>query len=285
MKKLLLASLAFFFIPSLLSARPFLTREGPSLGFMTFEAGLAVTQRNDSFGSPEKKYETATIPFYARLGILNRLDLGFTIKYLDHRLSLGSSKLDGSVTSLVAPEAKWALTDNFSLLGIFTPTRAEQEADTLPMGRGNDFEMVACYSPATAWPLHFNLGEVWRGRYKSHFGVPTGPVATVEPGNIFEAKAALEIPLRSHFSILTETAYYYVDTMKISGNSLADSSGSACDALIGLDWGWKGWNVGVEAGFGLLSESHTSFEVERGSGDVQLIFYTSYRLAPWWMKK
>jgi len=229
-------------------------------------------------------YETVAIPFYARLGIFNNLDLGFSLKTLSNSLKKDGAKYSGSSDAVFSPELKWAINQKLSILGILTLNNPPHQTDPLPVGNGNDWELVGCYSPGTTWPLHFNVGYVWRRPYKNKFGVVGGPVTTFEPGNIFEARGALEIPLRYNFSLLTETAYYYVGTQKVSGVPISGTAGTAWDALAGLNWEWKGWILGVEGGLGLLDESHTSFDLERGAGDGMVVFYTSYRLPPWWSK-
>jgi hypothetical protein len=110
--------------------------------------------------------------------------------------------------------------------------------------------------------------------------VSNGPAHHVVPGNIFEAKTALEIPLNYHISILGELAYYNFSQTTIAGVAIPDSAGEALDGTTGITWAFAGWNIGLGASFGLLDEQHTSFDLERGAGDIKGIFSVSYKLVP-----
>ena len=102
----------------------------------------------------------------------------------------------------------------------------------------------------------------------------------MKPGDIFESRLALEVPVWRFFSLLGELAYYDTDTKEIAGLEVAGSAGEALDGLVGITWSRFGWNIGVGAGFGLLEESHTSFDLERGAGDFMYKVSVAYKLTP-----
>ncbi len=266
-------------------AAPFLTREAAPLGTLTYAAGISVAQREDTFGSPEMKYRTVLFPFYMRLGVTNRLDMGFTLKSFSHRIKSHDKHFSGSATSIFVPELKWNILQDFSIFGAYSLNKDEDSGDALPVGQGNDIELLAIYSSRGNIPVHLNIGYVWRADYSTRMGVQSQDRVQFDPGDIFEAKAALEVPLGQHFSFLTETAYYKFGSQTVDGETISESAGDALDLLTGLAWSCWGWTVGTEVGFGLLDERYTSFDIERGSGDYSVSVYTSYRLAPWWRRK
>ena len=90
----------------------------------------------------------------------------------------------------------------------------------------------------------------------------------------------MEIPIPAHFYLISEAAYYTVSSRKHNDVAIPNTSGEAADVLFGLGWGYAGWNMYSGVGFGLLEESHTSFDVERGAGDVQYRLGLSYKLKP-----
>ena len=150
----------------------------------------------------------------------------------------------------------------------------------LPVERGDDYELKALFSIPLRWPILLNAGYVWKGVYESDLGAHHQPQFRIEPGNIIETSGALEIPVRWHFSIIGEGAYYHVAQRRVEEEVVNDSAGDAADASVGLNWRSHGWDVGSAISFGLLSERFTSFDLERGSGNVTYRFQAHYRLAP-----
>lgn len=256
-----------------------MTEEAQTLGQYYFDAAFSVADRGDNFGSPKVKYTTFTVPVRARLGVLSWADVGVTFRYVSQHLERGSDKLTGSSVGQVSPEFKLALSDRIGFLGIWH-LRSGGNEDDLPIARGPDLEAVLLYQVPTAWPFHLNAGYVFREHYGSNLGIHDGTGVQVKPGNIFESRAALEIPLSDTFGLSTELAYYHVNEEKIAGEAVLGSAGEAMDALVGLVWHRGGWNMGLGAGFGLLKESHTSFDLERGAGDTLIKWTVAYKLKP-----
>src|SRR5258706_9207747 len=73
-------TLLLFLSPWNLQARPLLTKEVSTVGKLNFEAGTSFSKRVDEFGSPRVKYESSDFPFFAKLGIFNQTEIGFTIR-------------------------------------------------------------------------------------------------------------------------------------------------------------------------------------------------------------
>jgi hypothetical protein len=263
---------------SRLYARPIITEDAPTLGRATFEAAFHGSVRDDQFNDPTSTYRTTHLPLRARIGITNRLDLGFTLSHLSHSLRTGGARLKGSRPALFSPEFKYAITPSIGILAIWHTHNKEKSGQELPIARGDDYEFLALYTLPTRFKSHINVGYLSRGNYHSKFGIDGGQLINVSPGNIWEARASLEIPLKHAFSGLTELSYYDVGTKRIGGVNIDNSAGQAMDALVGIIWEDKGWNIGLAAAFGLLDESHTSFDLERGAGDVTYHLTFSYRL-------
>jgi len=272
-----LFSLLFLTTP-LLQARPIITEEAATLGRSTFEATFKGSVREDSFNTPESTYKSAVLPVRARLGLLSKLDLGFTLTHLSQSLETGNTRLTGSRPALFSPELKYSVNNSIGVLAIWHTALQEKPQQELPIARGDDYEIVSLFRIPVRFPSHLNIGYLFRGNYRSRFGIEGGPISKVTPGDIFQAKTSLEIPLRNAFSLLSELAYYNVQTRKIDGVDLNGSAGDALDALVGISWENKGWNIALATSFGLLNESHTSFDLERGAGDVSYHLSFSYRL-------
>lgn len=259
--------------------RPLLTEEAASLGRFNFEAGMSLSFREDRFDTPEKIYETVTIPVHVAFGFHQNLDIGVELNYFSHRLETPLERFTGSVSGQVSPYMKISPWDSFGVMGIWH-TSTSEESQELPIARGNDLELLALITLPTPWTTHINVGYIWKGPYASNFGVIGGPISQVEQGDIFESKGAIEIPLLWNFNLLGELAYYEVDRQMIAGQTIQNTDGEAMDALAGLTWAWKGWDVGLGVSFGLLEESHTSFDLIRGAGDMRTEFSIAYKLKP-----
>jgi hypothetical protein len=139
---------------------------------------------------------------------------------------------------------------------------------------------LALYSLPTRWPVNFNAGYVLRDPYNSKLGVETGEKTRVRPGDIFELRTSMQIPIPAHFAILTELAYYHVQREELNSVLVPDSAGQAMDALVGLSWDYNSWYLTGGVAFGLLDESHTSFDMERGAGDMMYRLRLGYKLFP-----
>jgi len=261
------------------SAVPLIAREATTLGKFNFQATTGISLRQDWFGSPENRFETVIFPFAVRLGLANKLDIGLRIRHLTQRIVTPNTRFTGSLSGYFSPEIKMGLTHRFSLLGIYHLPNDNQE-DDLPLTRGKDFELVALYTVPSSIKMNLNAGYVWKGHFNSNLGIRSGATKGVNPGNIFLLKGALEFPIKFHLALLTELAYYNVDDRVIEEVTLTDSAGNAMDALVGLTWKYKGWDMGAGVGFGLLGESHTSFELDRGAGDIYYEFSMAYKLKP-----
>jgi len=245
-----------------------------------FESGIGASYRRDTFEEPKTDYETVTIPVDMRIGATRTVDLGFELLYLSQSLDNGPSRFTGSRSALVSPEIKISPSRYAGLKFIWHAAIGDESQQELPISRGNDFELKALFTFPARIPLTFNAGYVWKDTYESRQGVNNHQEFSIDPGNIVELTAAVELPLKKHFSIIAESAYYSVQTRKVNGLELTESDGDAADASIGLNWRRKGWDIGAAASFGLLDESHTSFDLERGSGDVTGRFQVHYRLHP-----
>lgn len=273
-----------FFLPLLLStaasARPLITEEVATIGYLHFESGFSVSERTDEFGSPTNKYETIVFPFFARIGLHKYVDFGFSLRHITQRLRTNSTKLDGNINGQFIPEIKFSPSEYYGFKLIWTIPKGEKPSDNLPIGQGGDLETLILFKLPTTWPVHLNAGYVWKGGYNSQFGVPDSPISRIEPGNIWEGKLSMEIPLLWHINLLGETAYYNIDKKKIDGEDISGSAGDAMDALVGLNWAFGQWNLGAGIGFGLLDERRTSFELDRGAGDTLYKLAVSYKLEP-----
>lgn len=265
---------------SVVYARPLLTETAATMGRHSFEGGFAITGRRDDFGARDTRYTSVDVPVHVRFGFYDKLDIGVRLQYFDHRLEQGGVKFSGSAHSLYSPEIKLGLGDNTALLAIWHLSEGREGGQELPISRGNDVEVLLAGRVPTQWPLHLNLGYVFKRRYSTDFGVTNSPLSQVEPGHIIESRMALEIPWRYALRLLTELAHYYVDHTVIEGVKVTGSAGQALDALVGLSWEKAGVILGVGVAFGLLDESHTSFDLERGAGDVSGKIAIAYRLTP-----
>lgn len=259
------------------AARPLITEDPATMGAKMFEGAIGVSQRIDKFGSPETDYTTTRMPFRMRYGANNRLDIGFQLLGYTHKIDRGGTEIKGSRPGLVSPEIKVAIMDNVSLFAIWHLKRRERDDQDLPIARGNDVEIRALAALPTAWPVTLNAGWLFRGTYDSSLGVRTVPKKPVTPGDVFEISGAVRVPLKLNVHLIGELAYYRVGTREVGGARIQGSDGDAADAYTGLGWAWKGWDITLLAGFGLLDESHTSFDLDRGAGDADIRFQTAYR--------
>lgn len=261
----------------MLWSRPLWTEEAATRGKFVFESGIGLSQRFDEFKTPETEYQTVLIPARIRWGPHDRLDLGFTLRHAAQQLKINGAKFSGSQNAQFSPEFKWRFFDSTSMLFIWHLSQNEKD-ETLPLARGNDLEIILAHDFPLECPVFLNVGYLLRRDYDSNFGVLNTPRSNVEPGDIFQAKGAFEIPLIYSFSLVTELAYHHVSEGGINGARVVGSSGETLDVLTGINWGWNGWNVGGGVAFGLLDESHTSFAIDRGAGDFMFQFNLSYKL-------
>lgn len=276
-----LSILALGMNPAFVQARPIFTESAATAGKLTFDANILMSVREDTFGSPTTKYQTVHTPWQARIGFNPKLDVGFMLDYVSQRLEQNGARYDGSGNNLLSPFFKFNPWQNVGLLVYWHTKHSAKDNEDLPVARGDDLEAIALYSAPTKWPLTFNVGYVLRDPYNSKFGVAAAETPIhVHPGDIFEAKGSLETPLPAHFSILSELAYYHVDSQTNNSEKIQGSKGDAIDALIGLSWDYKAWYLSTGSAFGLLNESHTSFDLYRGAGDYQIFLRIGYKLLP-----
>lgn len=278
MKKLIVLGAVFFAGVGLAWTRPLFTEEASTRGHLNFETGTGLWSRWDDFKSPETDLETVLIPVRVRLGITEKFDLGFGLTHASQRLERNNVRLSGSQNGQLSTELKWKFWDRTSFLFNWGLSNKDDDEETLPIARGNDLEFLFCHTLKTEWPIHFNAGYVARGDYNTNFGVTTSPQTKVKPGDIVELAGSMETPLAYNIFLLTEILYNRVDKRSIGGNNVDGSEGEALDALVGLTWNYKNWNLGAGAGFGLLDESHTSFALDRGQGDISFKINLSYIL-------
>lgn len=262
------------------AARPFITDEVATLGQWVFEAGLSAAHRRDEFKEPETHYDTVALPFEMRIGVHERLDLGFDLTYLSQRIETTGAHYTGSRSALFSPMLRFSPSRYFGTQFHWHTAIGDEADQELPIARGDDFELKALFSYPARIPLLLNVGYVWKGDYHSRQGVAEQRKFRLSPGDIFETSASIELPLAWGLSVIGEGAYYHVETRAVDHVDLPGSSGEAADASVGLNWRWKSWDLGAAASFGLMDESHTSFDLERGSGDVTYRFQAHYRLTP-----
>lgn len=261
-------------------ARPLFTEEVPTVGKKSFEASLSMSKRNDVFGTPENLYTTVNTPLSARIGLHRAVDLGFTLNYVSQRLETQNAHFTGSQNGRFSPFLKVSPWNNVGFQVFWHTKSPEQGAQNLPVARGEDFEALLLLKLPVAWPVSMNVGYVARGNYMSKLGITNDIAYKIEPGDLFEAKAAVEVPVKFHFSLLGELATYSGRKTRIQNAAVPDSAAEAMDGLVGLTWAYGGWNIGAGAAFGLLEERHSSFDVERGAGDVLYKLTAGYRLVP-----
>jgi hypothetical protein len=261
-------------------ARPIITEPAAVLERWMFESGIRASYRRDTFRSPSTDYETVRVPVDARLGFPGRLELGLGLDFVSQRLETDAYRYDGSQTSLFNPQIKFNPIQNVGLLFIYHMPAREESRQQLSIARGDDAELMALFHLPLRVPVEWNIGYLFRNSYTSQFGIRGGPRYTVEPGDIFETSLAAEIPVRWGLAILTEAAYYTVGEQSVGGVKNTESDGDALDALIGLTWTRAGWSLATGVDFGLLDESHTSFDLERGAGDFRWHWMARYRLNP-----
>jgi hypothetical protein len=278
--KSLLPILAALLLAAPAAARPFLTEEVAPLGPWVFETGLAGSYRTDDFGSPKSDYQTVAIPFDAKLGLGRYVDVGFNLLYLSQRLDTGPVHLAGSRSALLNPSIKVSPSRYAGLEFIYHDAVGAEPDQELPVERGDDYELKALFAVPLRFPILLNAGYVWKGVYHSDLGAHHQPEYRIEPGDIVETSAALEVPVRWHFSFIGEGAYYHVAKRRVNSEVVPASAGDAADASVGLNWRSHGWDLGAAVSFGLLKEEYTSFDLERGSGNVTYRFQAHYRLAP-----
>ena len=175
---------------------------------------------------------------------------------------------------------KYVPFERLGVIAFWHTKRAEKGDQALPIGRGDDIEALVLYSLPTRWPVTFNGGYIHRDPYTSKLGINAGSPVRIRPGNIIQLKASVQKPLPANFSLLNELAYYSFEQQKIGSSATPNSAGEALDALVGLSWDYKGWNLGGGVSFGLLDERHTSFAIERGAGDVTYHLRIGYKLVP-----
>lgn len=274
-------ALALFFAVSPAFARPLLTEEVETVGHLNFEAETSVSQRQDKFGTPERNYESVHFPFGVRLGITSKGELGFTLRHVSHRYRNGGTRLSGASKGDFSPDFKISPWTNLGFQAIWYISQSENLEEEMSVAHGNDLEVNALIRvPTPVVQTHINIGHIWRGNYNSQFGVPAGTLYNVDPGNISQAKLAFEYPLPAHLSVLLEGAYYSVKAQSNNGIELPETDGEAADVLVGMSWAYGGWTLGAGAAFGLLDESHTSFDLLRGAGDYTYKFSLAYKLKP-----
>jgi hypothetical protein len=277
----LLLTAIFLGTASISQARPLLTEEPNTAGRLTFETSIGGSVRLDTFGSaPQTKYQTVRSPWLARLGLTSRFDFGFRLDYFSQRLEQNDIRYQGSSNELFSPFIKYNPWEHVGFMLFWHTKRGPQEDQELPIARGNDIEALALFSAPTPWPLTLNVGYVKRDPYNNKFGIQAGDAVRVRPGDIFELKTSMETPLPAHLSVLSELAYYHVQRETLGEHGVQNSAGDAMDALIGLSWDYKSWYLSGGASFGLLNESHTSFDLERGAGDVSYQLRLGYKLFP-----
>ena len=276
----LLALVLLVTAPAPLLARPILTESVEPIEKWSFETEFAPSQRWDEFTEPETDYESVTLPVRFAIGLPARTEAGFSVTHYAQRLKRQSLRLSGSSKSRFSPYLKWSPSRYLGLVATYHESTSELEGEELPVTFGQDWEAALLFRiPGLSW-MQFNAGHVWRGNYDSKFGVAGAPSAGVEPGDVAYGRASLEIPLRFGLALLAETVYTAVQERFIDGRRIPDSDGEAMDALAGVTWSRGGWNIGLGAAFGLLDESHTSFAIDRGAGDVQAVLSLAYRLRP-----
>ncbi len=265
---------------SLAHARPLLTEDAQTSGRLAFDANIKMNLREDTFGTPTTKYQTVRFPWQARLGMTSKLDLGIMLNYVSQRLEQGGVRYEGSLNEMFSAFFKYKPWDRTGIMVFWHTKRSEQDGQELPIARGDDIEALLLYSLPSQWPLTFNAGYIYRDPYNSKFGIDTGGPVRVRPGDIIEFKASMQTPLPDHFSILSELAYYHVGQQQFNDAVVTGSEGQALDALLGLSWDYKTWYLSGGVSFGLLDESHTSFNIERGAGDVTYHLRLGYKLLP-----
>ena len=275
-----IASAALIALTPLAFARPLVTEEVPTVGRFNFEANFGLSHRTDKFGTPNSTYQTTRIPVRFRLGLAAPVEIGLEFQHINHTLKSGGYEYSGSRCGLFSPEIKYVPFKYAGVRAIWHKALAERSGQSLPIGRGDDVELMALGMLPTPWPFTVNVGYLFRQAYNTNAGVSGALPLTIHPGNIFEAKGALEVPLPKHLSIVPEILYYRVDTRKIGANEVVNSAGDAADAYVSLGWANAGWNIRAGAGWGLLKEGHTSFDLERGAGDANYLLSIAYRLAP-----
>ncbi len=261
-------------------ARPLFTEEANTSGRLVFDTNISFNLREDTFGTPQIKYQTIHFPWQARLGITSKLDAGFLLDYFSQRLQQNDIRYEGSANELLSTFVKYKPWDHLGFMLYWHDKRAEESDQNLPIARGDDIEALVLYSAPTTWPLTFNAGYVKRDPYSSKFGVAAGEPTRVRPGDISELKSSVQIPLPAYLSILGELAYYHVAKESLGDIGVQNSEGDALDALLGLSWDYKAWYITGGVSSGLLNESHTSFDLERGSGDISYHFRLGYKLLP-----
>ncbi len=261
-------------------ARPLLTEPVETVGRHSFETIFGISKRYDTFGNPEAEYDTVNFPIRAQFGVSNRFDIGIQMTYLNQRLQTEHAHFTGSQNGRLSPFVKYSPWEYLGFQFFLHGKKKEQGDQNLPVARGTDYEALALFKLPTAWPISFNVGYLFRNGYDSKLGVSNSPSFHVVPGDIFESKLALEVPLIFHFSLLGEAAYYKFERTSIDDREVDGSSGEAADALAGLTWAYGGWNLGFGAAFGLLEERSTSFDLDRGAGDVMYKASLSYKLTP-----
>ena len=281
MKKLRLFILTLLAGTSSLWARPLLTEEVKPIGFLNFEGGTTFSYRRDSFGNPVNTYETVNFPVQIKFGVHRKADAGINVSYLFHKLKMPNGELSGTSSANIIPNFKYSPYEYFGVKFLWHMAQSETTSDELPVARGDDFEFIQMFKiPVSFGAMHLNTGYLWRDTYQSRLGARTALKHKIEPGNIFESRASWEIPALWNINLLSELAYYAVSQEKLDGQSIPNSSGDALDVLLGLTWIYEGWNIGAGMAFGLGSENHTSFNLERGAGDWQGLFHLSYKISP-----
>jgi hypothetical protein len=262
------------------AAHPLITEPAAPLGKLIFESGFAASYRHDTFRAPKTEYETVTLPFEAKLGLTDRLEAGIVMNFLSHRLTTPDARFKGSRSAVFNPEVKYSPIDNVGVQFIYHHAICEEGTQELPIARGDDYEVKGLFHLPVSIPMEFNVGYLFRNDYFSTLGINNGPKYRVNPADIFEMSLSAEFPLRWNLALLTEGAYYAVGKQRVAGVIQTKSNGTAADALVGITWTHAGWSLGTGIAFGLLDESHTSFDLERGAGDYQLRGMASYRLKP-----
>lgn len=272
----------FLLSPSLLFARPILTEPVNTLGLFNFEGGLAISYRSDQFGNPKAKYLTTLVPFSARIGLYKNVDFGISLTHVAQEVDQNDHNFSGSSTGRISPLLKFSPFEWGGLFFQWTPHAMEHTNEELSIASGDDYEIFGILQIPNPSPakITLNFGSIIRGNYNSRFGIQAVPSSHVKPGNIYEAKLAVEVPIRWNLNLLAESAYYSVEKQSVNDIEVPHSKGKALDLLGGVAWVYHGWDIRTGVGFGVLDESHTSFDPKHGAGDVQFHFGLAYKITP-----
>lgn len=275
----------YWFVALLLTAasahaRPLFLEPSPTSGLLAFETVFSLTQRWDQYGTPESEYESFSFPVTFRLGVHRRLDIGFSIQYVSHHIEVGDLRFGGNDSGRISPEFKLGLLENLSFQGIWHLSSSENEDNELPVGRPSNLEGRLLATIPTAFPISIDAGYLSQRQYNGRLGVLGSDQKEIDPGDIADFRLAVIVPISKKFSASAEGIYSYIGDRKVDGETITDSSGEALDVGVGLSWEYKDITLGLGVAAGLLEETHTSFAIDRGAGDITGKFLFSYKLKP-----